>query len=58
MDLPVIFLCRKDMIDEIHFDTRQHKHIEWEKEKPGELREKLANRIAAIIGERPSKDDS
>ena len=24
MEIPVIFLCRKDMISEIHFDTRQH----------------------------------
>ena len=46
------------MIDEIHFDTRQHKHIEWEKEKPDELRKILANHIAAIIGDGPSKDDS
>ena len=57
MDIPVIFLCRKDMIDEIHFDTRQHKHIEWEKEKPSELREKLANRIAAVIGDGPKMSD-
>ena len=56
IDIPVIFLCRKDMIDKIHFDTRQHKHIEWEKEKPGELRDKLANRISAVIGDGPLKN--
>ena len=58
MDIPVIFLCRNDMIDEIHFDTRQHKHIVWEKEKPSELREKLANRISAVIGDGPNKNDA
>ena len=40
MEIPVIFLCRKDMISEIHFDTRQHKHIEWEKDNPGETQRK------------------
>ena len=58
MNIPVIFLCRKDMIDKIHFDTRQHKHIEWEKEKLGEFREKLANRISAVIGDGPLKNEN
>ena len=58
INIPVIFLCRKDLINEIHFDTRQHKHIEWEKEKPGEIREKLANRIAALIGDGPKMSNA
>ena len=54
--IPVIFLCRQDLIEEIHFDTRQYKHIEWEKERPSELREELANRIAAVTGDGPNKN--
>ena len=56
LDLPVIFTCRKDVIDDglIHFDTRQYNHIVWE--TPGELRKRLAERIAATIGDRPSDE--
>jgi nucleoside 2-deoxyribosyltransferase len=44
---PVIFTCRKDELDEAHFDTRQYNHIEWE--TPVELRQKLKSRIQATI---------
>ena len=56
LDLPVIFTCRKDVIDNglIHFDTRQYNHIVWE--TPGELRRRLAERIAATIGDGPSDE--
>ena len=56
LDLPVIFTCRKDVIDDglIHFDTRQYNHIVWE--TPGELRKRLAERIAATIGDGPSDE--
>ena len=56
MGLPVIFTCRKDVIDEgpIHFDTRQYNHIVWE--TPEKLRKRLAERIRAIIGDRPSEE--
>ena len=53
LDIPVIFCCRKDVLEKVHFDTRQYNHIVWE--KPEELREKLANRIAAVIGDGPGK---
>ena len=29
-DIPVVFCCRKDVIDEIHLDTRQYNHITWD----------------------------
>ena len=56
LGLPVIFTCRKDVIDEglIHFDTRQFDHIAWE--TPAELRKRLAERIAATIGDGPSAE--
>ena len=61
----VIFTCRKDMIGEVHFDTRQYAHILWKKKKLKKLREQLRDRILARIGEgpergatSPSKNDS
>jgi nucleoside 2-deoxyribosyltransferase len=48
LGLPVIWTCRKDQIDECHFDTRQYNHITWE--TPEELRKKLKDRILATIG--------
>ena len=53
LDLPVIFTCRNDMIDKVHFDTRQFNHIVWE--NPDDLREKLANRIGSVIGDGPNR---
>ena len=51
LDIPVIFTCRKDTLDKLHFDTRQYNHIVWE--TPEELRQKLKMRISAIIGDGP-----
>ena len=53
LNIPVIFTCRKDMLDEIHFDTRQYPHIVWE--DPKELGRQLAKRISAVIGDGPNK---
>ena len=55
LDIPVIFTCRKDTLEDIHFDTRQYNHISWE--KPEELREKLEARIGAVIGQGPVKHE-
>ena len=51
LGLQVIFTCRKDIVDYLHFDTRQFNHIVWE--SPKELRHKLTDRIVAAIGEGP-----
>ena len=53
LNIPVIFTCRKDMLDDIHFDTRQYPHIVWE--QPEELRQQLAKRISAVIGDGPNR---
>ena len=53
--IPVIFTCRKDLSENIHFDTRQFNHILWE--KPEELRERLKDRISATIGDGPYRGD-
>lgn len=52
LGIPVIFTCRKDKIDELHFDTRQYAHIVWD--SPEELRTRLRDRILARIGEGPN----
>ena len=51
LGIPVIYTCRNDMVDKLHFDTRQYSHIVWE--TPEELRSGLLNRIRARIGEGP-----
>jgi hypothetical protein len=48
---PVIWTARADCIEFVHFDTRQFSHIVWS--SPEDLRSKLYNRIAAVIGEGP-----
>lgn len=48
---PVIWSCRSDLINDVHFDTRQFNHIVWE--TPEDLKKKLINRIGAIIGDGP-----
>ena len=51
LGLPVIFACSKDSMETLHFDTNHCNHIVWK--TPDELREKLKNRILAVIGEGP-----
>lgn len=53
LDIPVIFTCRKENLDDIHFDTRQYNHIVWE--SPDDLRSQLLNRITATIGDGPHR---
>jgi nucleoside 2-deoxyribosyltransferase len=47
LGLPVIWTCRADYVDRLHFDTRQYNHIVWN--TPTELQEKLRQRIAATV---------
>ena len=56
LNIPVIFTCRKDLLDKnhIHFDTRQYSHIAWE--KPEALRKRLKDRISATIGDGPHRN--
>ena len=46
LGIPIIYTCRKDAIDKIHFDTRQYHHTVWENE--GELRDLLEKRILVL----------
>ena len=58
LGIEVFFTCRKDVLDnnDIHFDTRQYNHIGWK--TPEELRQRLAARISAVIGDGPHKENS
>lgn len=47
LNIPVIWTCRSDAIDRVHFDTRQFNHITWR--DPVDLKERLVNRIRAVI---------
>ena len=51
LNLPVIFTCREDMVETLHFDTEHYNHIVWK--TPADLRVKLKNRILAVIVEGP-----
>ena len=51
LNIPVIFTCHKDIIGDVHFDTRQYNHIVWD--SPEDLRNKLGKRISAVIGDGP-----
>jgi len=47
LGIPVIWSVHQDQVEQIHFDTRQYKHIMYA--APDELREKLRHRIEATI---------
>ena len=51
LNLPVFWTCRKDMIDDLHFDIRQFNCIVWE--SPQDLAKRLKVRIEAVIGMGP-----
>lgn len=47
LGLPVIWTCREDHKEDLHFDTRQYNHIFWNDQN--DLFKKLYNRIRATI---------
>lgn len=55
LGIPIIYTCRSDLMDEVHFDTRQYAYIVWEKGEETELQGRLLQRIRARIGEGPNK---
>lgn len=46
--IPVIWTCRADEEEALHFDTRQYNYIFWKTEE--ELRERLYTRIKTMLG--------
>ena len=53
LSLPVIWTCRKEHIDDAHFDIDYFQHIVWTSAQ--ELRDRLVNRITWTIGQGPLK---
>ena len=51
LGIPVIWTCRADDIDGLHFDTQQYNHVVWT--SADDLRLKLADRIVATLGPGP-----
>ncbi|MCY3604006.1 MAG: hypothetical protein OXH12_13115 [Chloroflexi bacterium] len=51
LGLPVISTCRKDALKDVHFDTRQYYHIEWEEPELEAFKRALKQRILAVVGE-------
>ena len=47
LGIPVIWVCKKDDIKNLHFDTSHYNQIDWKTEE--ELKKRLYNRIRAII---------
>ena len=53
LDIPVIWTCRKDEMNDLHFDIRQYNCIDWT--TLDDLRKRLANRIQATVGVGPRR---
>lgn len=49
LGIPVIYTCRSDMFDILHFDTRQYPHLDWTDETIETFRQNLENKIRATI---------
>ena len=45
LGIPVVWCCRRDQLEQCHFDTRQYNHIVWD--DPSDLRLRLQRRIEA-----------
>ena len=48
LDIPVIWTCKKDDMQDLHFDIRQYNTIDWENHE--ELASRLQHRIEASVG--------
>ena len=53
----VVYTCREDFVDALHFDTRQFNHLTWSADKLAEFRKALRDRIESAIGRGPKADD-
>ena len=53
LGLDVIFTCRHENSEDLHFDTRQYPHIIWKDYE--DLRKQLRERITALMSDGPRK---
>jgi hypothetical protein len=52
---PVIWLCEKEDLKNVHFDTRQYNTIDYK--DADDLQTRLQFRIEAILGKGPHKEN-
>jgi hypothetical protein len=50
LGLPVIWLCRRDQLNDVHFDTRQYNFLTWTDNELESCRSRLFERIETTIG--------
>lgn len=50
LGIEVFWTCRKDDIDNLHFDIRQYNCIDWTQHNLDEFKERIAMRIESVIG--------
>lgn len=55
LGLPVVWTCKKDHLNDLHFDIRQYNCIDWEDTE--DLIKRLQNRIEAAIGRGRHKEN-
>ena len=55
LGIDVIYTCRKDRMEAVHFDTNHFNYLLWE--TPEDLRSKLQQRIEAVLGQGPVRLD-
>jgi nucleoside 2-deoxyribosyltransferase-like protein len=53
LGIPVVWLCREDDLDNVHFDNRQYNFIVWREDRQAELQKRLTLRIEATLGRGP-----
>ena len=49
LNIPVIFTCRSDLLEYVHFDVNHYPTITWK--RPEDIRKPLRNLIATVIGD-------
>ena len=50
LGLPVIWTCQSKLIDDLHFDTRQYRHIDWDRNNLQDFYNRIYDSIGANIG--------
>ncbi|MFH0341589.1 MAG: hypothetical protein ACHBNF_05530 [Chromatiales bacterium] len=55
LGLRVIWTCREDHLNEVHFDTRQYNFLVWKQGEYDDLAKRLQDRIEATLGRGPIK---
>lgn len=54
LGLEVIWSCREDDLEKLHFDIRQYNCITWQQDKLGEFATRIKNRVEAVLGQGPT----